>query len=76
MSFNNFSFLYLVEFCKKYSFNKNGPCQNGGKLVVTNDLAIDAKCTCEEGYYGDFCDSHHKVYMILYIYVYFRQWKF
>ena len=66
--FNIFSFLYLVGFCKKYSFTKNGPCQNGGELIGTNDLAIDAICTCKEGYYGDFCVYYKKVQLIVYDY--------
>nr|XP_022293552.1 uncharacterized protein LOC111104098 [Crassostrea virginica]XP_022293553.1 uncharacterized protein LOC111104098 [Crassostrea virginica]XP_022293554.1 uncharacterized protein LOC111104098 [Crassostrea virginica]XP_022293555.1 uncharacterized protein LOC111104098 [Crassostrea virginica]XP_022293556.1 uncharacterized protein LOC111104098 [Crassostrea virginica]XP_022293557.1 uncharacterized protein LOC111104098 [Crassostrea virginica] len=46
-----------IQFCKTYSHNKNGPCQNGGELILTNDLAIDAKCRCKGDFSGDFCDT-------------------
>lgn len=49
-----------VKFCQTYSYNKNGPCQNGGTLKDTGDLAIDAKCECKDGYSGDFCDIVNK----------------
>ncbi|XP_078322643.1 uncharacterized protein LOC111103809 [Crassostrea virginica] len=49
-----------VEFCKKHSYEGNGPCQNGGQLIETKELAIDAKCKCKEGYHGDFCDTVNK----------------
>lgn len=46
-----------VNFCRKYSFNNHGPCQNGGTLKESSELAMDAKCNCPEGYSGDYCDS-------------------
>lgn len=49
-----------IQFCKWYSYTKNGPCQNGGTLKDTGDLAIDAKCECKDGYSGDFCDTVDK----------------
>lgn len=54
-------FLFSVKFCQTYSYNKNGPCQNGGTLKDTGDLAIDAKCECKDGYSGNFCDIVNKV---------------
>lgn len=46
-----------VSFCIRYSYSHAGPCQNGGELVMSKDLAIDAKCRCKEGFYGEFCDT-------------------
>lgn len=39
----------------------NGPCQNGGELIYSRELAINAKCSCKAGYSGDFCDTVSKV---------------
>lgn len=61
---HDFVFIFSVQFCKKYSYTKNGPCQNGGTLKDTGDLAIDAKCECKDGYSGEFCDTVDKVYIL------------
>lgn len=55
------SHFFSVEFCMKYSYNHNGPCKNGGELINSNDLAINAKCSCKADYSGDFCDIVRKV---------------
>lgn len=47
-----------VDFCIEYSYTHNGPCMNGGVLVSrSSTLAMEAKCSCEKGFYGDFCDT-------------------
>ncbi|XP_062600221.1 uncharacterized protein LOC134265941 [Saccostrea cucullata] len=49
-----------VDFCREYSFTKNGPCQNNGTLIPSSDLAsLDAKCECKENYKGEFCDEYY-----------------
>lgn len=52
---------FSVSFCIRYSYSHAGPCQNGGELVKSKDLAIDAKCRCKEGFYGEFCDTVSRV---------------
>lgn len=52
---------FSVSFCRRYSYSHAGPCQNGGELVKSKDLAIDAKCRCKEGFYGEFCDTVSRV---------------
>ncbi|XP_062600426.1 uncharacterized protein LOC134262066 [Saccostrea cucullata] len=48
-----------VDFCREYSFTKNGPCQNNGTLIPSSDLAIEAKCECKKNYTGEFCDVYN-----------------
>lgn len=50
-----------VAFCIRYSYTHNGPCQNGGELIHSREVAINAKCRCKAGYSGDFCDTVSKV---------------
>lgn len=51
-------FYFPVDFCIEYSYTHNGPCMNGGVLVSrSSTLAMEAKCSCEKGFYGDFCDT-------------------
>lgn len=44
--------------CLMYSWNRNGPCINGGNLTCKgNEVAPNIKCQCPPNYSGTFCEE-------------------